>query len=106
MKPRHSAALALVGWYLMVPPMTPDGAPYIDATAPIYTWEIVKNFDRAKDCDATIEKMWRYTASDEGKANYREHGDWQGRYTIPYGGYLLRIANAQCVASNDARLAK
>jgi len=22
---RHTAALALVGWYLMVPPMSPDG---------------------------------------------------------------------------------
>jgi len=35
MKPRHAAALALVGWYLMMPPMG-NGKVYV--TAPLTKW--------------------------------------------------------------------
>jgi hypothetical protein len=33
MKPRHAAALVLVGWYLMTPPVRPDGS--VNVAAPI-----------------------------------------------------------------------
>jgi hypothetical protein len=39
MKPRHAAALALVGWYLMVPPPM-DGNPQTpDLSAPLSKWQ-------------------------------------------------------------------
>jgi len=34
MKPRHAAALALVGWYLMMPPWRPT----VDVSAPLSRW--------------------------------------------------------------------
>jgi hypothetical protein len=46
MKPRHAATLALGGWYLMVPPLSPDGK-QIDATAKLSHWDAKLGFDRA-----------------------------------------------------------
>jgi hypothetical protein len=48
MCPRHVVALALVGWYLMVPPSTlPPGVAYKE---PLSKWQIVRGFDTADDC--------------------------------------------------------
>lgn len=61
MKPRHVAALALIGWYLMVPPgysRTPDEP---DTEAPLRKWHIIRTFDSAADCEiaqAKLEKEW------------------------------------------------
>jgi hypothetical protein len=43
MNPRHAAALALVGWYLMVPPMYQHHE--IDDKAPLSQWRIIQSFD-------------------------------------------------------------
>ena len=48
--PRHAAALALVGWYLMVP------APKTE-TSPIGSWSHFGSYDTAKDCEAAKEEM-------------------------------------------------
>ena len=42
MNPRHAAALALVGWYLMVP--------FPDHDAPLAHWPHNDSFDSAKEC--------------------------------------------------------
>ena len=47
MKPRHAAALALAGWYLMMPPMG-NGKVYV--TAPLSMWQIVVSVATLKDC--------------------------------------------------------
>jgi len=48
MCPRHVVALALVVWYLMVPPSTlPPGVAYKE---PLSKWQIVRGFDTADDC--------------------------------------------------------
>jgi len=43
-KPRHAAALALVGWYLMAPPIRPGGG--VDLKAPMSQWDQDDDFDR------------------------------------------------------------
>ncbi len=49
MKPRHAAALALVGWYLMMPPWYNDEKePRLNA--PIAAWEILGSYDSADQC--------------------------------------------------------
>jgi hypothetical protein len=68
---RHTAALALVGWYLMIPPsIEPDlssdakvqanlnnpPAFEFDDKAPLSRWEIDKSFDRDDDCQQAIKK--------------------------------------------------
>jgi hypothetical protein len=47
MKLRHTAALVLVGWYLMIPPVH-DGQP--DTQAPISAWTVFRRFDSAAAC--------------------------------------------------------
>jgi len=50
MNPRHAAALALVGWYLMSPPMLSNGAENHSAT--LRKWDIIGSFDSAQQCEA------------------------------------------------------
>lgn len=55
MKPRPVAALALVGWYLMVPPFRTcsECSRYFQPdplNAPFDKWEIVDSFDTVAEC--------------------------------------------------------
>jgi hypothetical protein len=70
MNPRHAAALALLGWYLMVPPLMtpcpskhpPKHPPPLNfwGDAPLSRWDTVRSFNRAGDCEkelkATIQR--------------------------------------------------
>src|SRR5882762_7449737 len=93
MKSRHAAALALVGWYLMLPPpmrlsdgrIDPDLSS--DLSAPLADWFHVRSFDTAADCTAELEVMKR-----RGAQFQREH-------PLPV---LVENAN-RCVSSNDPR---
>jgi hypothetical protein len=49
---RHAAALALVGWYLMVPPSTGGK---LDTKAPLPQWINEGAFDRADDCESRVQ---------------------------------------------------
>jgi hypothetical protein len=53
MKPRHAAALALVGWYLLLPPLV--NAPYkVDTEAPLTSWKVYQTFDTREECDKSL----------------------------------------------------
>ena len=41
---RHAAALALVGWYLMVPPLS-------NPSAPLSKWNLYRSYDTARECE-------------------------------------------------------
>ena len=89
MKPRHVAALALVGWYLMVPPY--DGE-RINSDAPISKWTVYIAHDTAQDCEETkVDQYKRVKAAQKGTDLT-----------------LIRraLVSSQCIASNDPRLAK
>ena len=53
MNPRHAVALALVGWYLMVPPQLVVGGRVLsyDLNAPFSKWEQGGSFDSAEECN-------------------------------------------------------
>jgi hypothetical protein len=85
MKPRHAAALALVGWYLMFPPIDPASRfdPTVteqqpDLKAPLHTWWIADTFDSLDQCKTAIASM-----------KPKPTGSW---------------ANDRCVSSNDPGL--
>jgi hypothetical protein len=82
---RHLPALALLGWYLLQPPMTGSNA-QIDA--PLSKWDHLASFDRAESCQEQAEHVF-----DKSKhaADQRLHG---------VGPYV------RCIASDDPRLAK
>jgi hypothetical protein len=60
MKPRHTAALALVGWYLMVPPMhLSSEAPCVtfDDGAPLNKWFVLGgSLDTAEECETAKQQ--------------------------------------------------
>jgi hypothetical protein len=85
MKPRHAAALALVGWYLMTAPVENVG-PFssVKRKAPISEWNRGEQFDTREQCDGA-------------RTEY-----------LAYPPILLREIKdalaAECVASDDPRL--
>ncbi len=45
-------ALALIGWYLMMPPAHQvNGEWKLDADAPLSSWELVSSYDSAHECE-------------------------------------------------------
>jgi hypothetical protein len=109
MKPRLAAALAaLVGWYLMLPPL-PN--PYLwdlvtgrcphsiccpDGDQPLAQWEVLESFDTAKQCK---------DERDTKRTKVMKHLGSSGRCGGTTPG-LHRWKYAQCIASDDPRLMK
>jgi hypothetical protein len=50
MKPRHAAAFALVGWYLMVPPLSADHH-QVNYSAPFTAWVNLEKYASQKKCE-------------------------------------------------------
>jgi hypothetical protein len=102
MKLCHAAALALVGWYLMMPPLIWEEkeigahplAFHIDFDAPISKWDTLGSFDSAEQCQ------------DEGAKRVADLLDPK-KHLLPTrpDDPLLKRAQAQlCIASDDVRL--
>jgi hypothetical protein len=89
MKPRHAAALALVGWYLMLPPLATSGLD-VDQNAPLSTWRQGGAFDTARACEVN--------RGDGIKRLDKANGEKQ--FPSFYHSFLY----ARCVAVDDPRL--
>jgi len=95
---RHAAALALTGWYLMVPP---DHS--VSLVARLWRghfagWSINESFDTAKQCEAA-RTLLIATATAETKklpADAAELG--------ADGKPLFRELDSLCIATDDPRL--
>jgi hypothetical protein len=85
MKTRHlAAALALMGWYLLVPPTTRIwwvGPERTDNAAQLSQWTIQQSFDKAGVCESA-----RMAAQQQ------------------VGDAAIRMGDALCVATDDPRL--
>jgi len=91
MKVRHAAALALVGWYLMLPPMAGN---HTDLSAPLSSWRIAGSYDAAIECRKVLEDSIR----DAFKALKDPH-------LLPFTREAsLQVLDAACVATDDPRL--
>ena len=94
---RHAAALALVGWYLMMPPYT---GRHLSVEAPLSKWLIYTSTDSAAECVdlqmATVKLL-------DGKQITDRNGviTDKGSKAIALD-FALR--HAQCVATDDPRL--
>lgn len=99
MKLRQTTALALVGWYLMMPPMSND--PYYPKRAPLSHWGTFESFDTATDCrDFQADTLKRtkdidYSALRKRALNTKELTNNLMRYAAMFG---------KCIASDDPRL--
>ena|SRR5208282_4211773 len=68
MNSRHGCALALVGWYLMTPPVSTsyDGnKAFVNSQAPIRQWKIGGTFGSSVDCEKAREKSQKNAQHDE-----------------------------------------
>jgi len=81
MNPRHAAALALVGWYLMVPIMNQYGK---IQDAPLAEWAHVDSFDTATECRDAAHQLIAL----------------QGKDKPP----VAAVLGFQCIESDDPRL--
>jgi hypothetical protein len=95
---RHAAALALVGWYLMMPPVNSDNT--VDLDAPLSKWIVGASFDAANQCE-TVRAMT--TTPVQWKADIRA-AKKAGRLPLTRAEYDKRVEAAQCVATDDPRL--
>ena len=84
---RHAAALALMGWYLTVPPTV---GPYrrLDLRVPVSQWKVVQRFDTATTCEGYLQEM-KENPEAEGLQKLRNMG-------IPTSGLTV----ARCVFSD------
>jgi len=100
MNPRHTAALALVGWYLIAPPpRTVDGTDY-DPKAPLSEWQMIGKFDTIEDCRTYPARL---PAIMHGF--YVEHPEiGESGERRDNADMKTLFAHAQCVATDDPRL--
>jgi hypothetical protein len=85
MKPRHAAALALVGWYLMIPPRSAADQKTFDDHAPLASWFVFSAHDAAHECEG---------------AKFLNHEGHKQRGDPMKGAW----DSAQCIATDDPRL--
>jgi hypothetical protein len=97
----HAAALALMGWYLMIPPMHkgPNGTiDFPEARAPIIQWQVVDSYDSADSCRAGsaahLDKIKAFMAQTQSPT----------LTDAIKKAAILQEVQAQCIATNDPRL--
>jgi hypothetical protein len=91
---RHAAALALLGWYLMVPPAhIANGTIQTYSDAPLSKWGIHSSYDTAKEYEKAREQVIATGQKLLQKGQGKRWGEWGSAFVL-----------ATCVASDDSRL--
>jgi hypothetical protein len=90
---RSSAALVLVGWYLMVPPWPAK------TSTPLSQWIIVKSFDTAANCESGLHQQ---QVSARALAKHVEQGTSPLPKELPE--FEAHWFWATCIATDDPRL--
>jgi hypothetical protein len=117
MKHRHTAALALVGWYLMTPLIDHENGKVM-VEALLHFWTQDGSFDSAKECDAQRIKDFQWMMNLDRKESaksdaQREREDakidaelkWRpGTARKNQGVGFRAAAEAKCIATDDPRL--
>jgi len=107
MKLSHAVALALVGWYLMIPPIEFGSQAitsnvHVSSDAPFSKWEMSGSFDTAKECDAA-----RLAIGSPSDSRHQLSGGNDAAQVVHEKSFLeLAKRYSQCVATDDPRLAK
>jgi hypothetical protein len=89
--------VALVGWYLMMPPLAgPKSKLRVDVTAVFSQWEIVDSFDSADACRVALLKDGHWAEDQAAHGKFESEGQRD----------VLRWQRLEekCVASDDPRL--
>jgi hypothetical protein len=100
MKLRHAAAIALVGWCLMLPPLANEVKPPIAhrtvaLSASLSEWCLIQCFDTADKCEGLRQKWY-----DDGAHKLDVLISYNGRFTMSLYGVFAQLF-VRCVADND-----
>ncbi len=101
MKLHLASAVALVGWYLLSPPLGAGSPLRFNAHAPLSQWDFVGSdnaFATLADCKQEQQKILRYFLGLAGQSNI--DGFERGLLTQAWA----RIDVAQCTSFDDPRL--
>ena len=92
MRSRHAAALSLLGWLLLLPPVSPT-TQQVDKDAPLSHWKLERTYSGKKACEGRMDHLRR-----QGLAATKKQGNaFKPDLSCP-------ICNAQCVYDDDPRL--
>ena len=100
----HAAALALVGWYLMVPPDFTGRPHSIDSAAPISRWTIVTSFNSADICKKALTELQNKNGDPAKLDATGRLRRFQKRQPADPELARARVDNAACIATDDPRL--
>ena len=82
---RHAAALALVVWYLLVPPLYKGE---VEEKAPLKKWTVLQSFGTVAECSQWLSVMLDKADLDPATRTVVKH----------------RLLAASCVSTDDPRL--
>ncbi len=91
MKSCHAAALALVGWYLMIPPTSLSA---VSESEPLSKWTVYQDYDSFQTCIVAKTELHRRGQRDPSVKPSLQFPPEQ----------LQRFLAADCIASDDPRL--
>ena len=96
---RHAAAIALVGWYLLMPPIAMEGErAKVDGSVPLSQWDHGDRvYQTESECEEENAKL---------RAIAESHKNWigpSGSVAAASDRYVL-LTNQRCVATDDPRL--
>ena len=102
MKTRHAATLAILAWYLMIPPIGADNK--VDARAPLSQWRRGVSFNSQKECDASLKDAIQNPMTPDEYKDAAKQTRMAKMRPLSMSEMTKRTAQSQCVASDDPRL--
>ena len=85
--------LAVVGWYLMIPPLDHRDKPQTDL--PISEWWQQQAFDSAQECEGSKDAYMR---------KYESNAKKDAKMKAYWAGMIGSVVQGLCIATDDPRL--
>ncbi len=92
----RAAAFALVGWYLIVPPLDDHGR--VLRTAPFAKWDLIGNYESAQGCSQTRDNVMASASRDIAQMHINQDS--------PEAGLFLVMIDAVCASANELRVTR
>jgi hypothetical protein len=102
MKLRHGAALAIVAWYLMIPPINVDNR--VDAGALLSKWRKSVSFESAKECEASLKDAIENPMTPSEYQAVAEATRKAKMHPLSKSEMTRRTEESVCVSAGDPRL--
>jgi hypothetical protein len=105
MKACHAAAIALVSWYLVAPPVRDSGTEpaYLDTHADYREWKVLHTFNSIDDCEAGDQRA-KSDAADGDLTAFGDDGASIGAFGTSLQPLLDQQTAAECIAADDPRI--